>query len=119
MVILHVEDNWDFCEIVKSVCGTRHEVFNSLALPQAFDALDIIPKIDLIISDFQLGHETCEKFFEFLTISNSTIPAIIYSAYDSKKIAELIKYKNLLAIIPKAEFVQLKECVENIDEKIN
>jgi len=90
--ILHVEDDPDIIQIVKSVVGGLAEIIPAMTLSKARSLLEQ-QAFDLVVLDLMLPDGAGEELLSLLQKGNNeSIPAIVFSGQEiSKKTAENIK----------------------------
>lgn len=118
MVILHIEDQRLYWQLLAGVCAndSRH-ILIATSIEEAITIERKTPKIDLIITDYRLGSDTCQKFFDYLNYIKKEIPAIIFSGEDTNEISKKIFYNHIMEIVEKSEFNFLAEYIQVFQDK--
>jgi len=114
MNILYIEDEKEIREnIKKSLELLVSKVFAIESLEKSQEILDN-NKIDLIISDINLGEESGISFIKKLRENHSTLPVILLSAYTDKEyLLEATKLKLVDYLVKPIDFTLLSNSLTN------
>lgn len=114
MNILSIEDNEDVREITETIIGSNTRIFYSVGTVE--EALETIfrCKIDLIISDFNLGDETFYNLVQALEEKNTIIPTVLYSGY--QKLEHVLAPQYIIEKIAKPNIEQLLKKVVDFEK---